>query len=119
MATINDKTIFVERETYKKEDREFFSYFIRGNVRGKDVKIGIIPPDNGGYAVLEIVFGDADKAELVLKPYEIRDEKTKKVTKGNSYAVMSKDETMGKTYECQVKPSRKSDKDMLDMLLAA
>ncbi len=117
MATINDKTIFVERETYKKEDKEYFSYFIKGNVRGRDIKIGILPPDNGGYVVLDIVFDGAMKAELKLKPYEIRDEKTKKVTKGNTYVVVSKDEDTGKTYECRIKPSRPSDKDLLDMLL--
>lgn len=118
MATINDKTIFVERETYTKDDKEYFSYFIKGNVRGRDIRIGIVPPDFGGYVVLDIVFDGAMKAELQLKPYEIRDEKTKKVTKGNSFVVVSKDEETGKTYECPIKPSRKSDKALLDMLLA-
>lgn len=114
----NDKTIFVERETYTKDDKEYFSYFIKGNVRGRNVKIGIVPPDVGGYVVLDIVFDGAMKAELNLKPYEIRDDKTKKVTKGNTFVVVSKDENPGKVYECPVKPSRKSDKALLDMLLA-
>ena len=113
----NDKTIFVERETYTKDDKEYFSYFIKGNVRGRDVRIGLMPPDVGGYPVLDIVFDGAMKAELNLKPFEIRDEKTKKVTKGNTYAVVSKDEATGKIYECKVKPARGSDKDLLDMLL--
>ncbi len=115
----NDKQIFVERETYKKDDKEYFSYFIKGNVRGRDIKIGIVPPDNGGYIVLDIVFDGAMRAELNIKPFEIRDEKTRKVTKGNTYVVVSKDEATGKTYECPVKPSRKSDKALLDMLLVA
>lgn len=109
--------IFVERETYTKDDKEYFTYFIKGNVRGRDIKIGIMPPDIGGYTALDIVFDSAMQAELALRPYEIRDEKTHKVTKGVSYAVASKDETTGKTYECTIKPSRKSDKDLLDMLL--
>ena len=117
MADNNGIHIFVERETYKKDDKEYFTYFIKGNVRGRDVKIGIAPPDIGGYTALDIVFGEEDKLPLVPKPYEIRDEKTHKVTKGVSYAVASKDETTGKTYECTIKPSRKSDKDLLDMLL--
>ena len=50
----NDKTIFVERETYSKNDKEYYTYFIKGNVRGKDVKIGIAPPDIGGYTSLDI-----------------------------------------------------------------
>ena len=113
----NDKTIFVERETYSKNDKEYYTYFIKGNVRGKDVKIGIAPPDIGGYTSLDIVFGDENTLPLVVKPFEIRDDKTKKVTKGNTFAVASKDEATGKTYECKIKPARGSDKDLLDMLL--
>lgn len=113
----NDKTIFVERETYSKNDKEYYTYFIKGNVRGKDVKIGIVPPDVGGYVVLDIVYDGAMQAALALKPYEIRDDKTKKVTKGVTYAVTSKDASTGKTYECKIKPARGSDKDLLDMLL--
>ena len=111
-----DGKIFVERETYEKEDKTYFSYFIKGKVRGKDVKATVVPHDVGGYAVLDIVFGEAMEAELVLKPYEIKDEKTKKTVKGNTYAVRSVDEN-GEIYECHVKPFRSSDKTILNMLL--
>ena len=40
----HDKNIFVEREVFEKDGRSYFSYFIRGNVRGKDVRVAIIPP---------------------------------------------------------------------------
>ena len=70
--------IFVERESFVKDDKTFFSYFIKGNIRGKDVKIAMVPPDKGGYAVLDIVFGNEMKAELVVKPFEIKDEATGK-----------------------------------------
>ena len=112
------KTIYVERETFvsKKTGKDGYSYFIRGNVRGKEVKAGVIPPDIGGYTVLDIVFGDAMQAELVLKPYEIKDEATGNVISGNTYAVRSADED-GTIYECQVKPARKSDKNLMEMLL--
>ena len=116
-----NKQIFVERETFESKGKTYFGYYIKGTVRGRDVKVGIAPPDKdtdkGGYAVLDIVFGNADKAELVLVPYEIRDEKTKKVVKGNSYVVRTVDED-GKVYECTVKPSRTSDRSLLQMLLA-
>ena len=82
---MEDKKILVERETYEKDGKKFFSYFIKGNVRGKDIRVLIVPPDYGGYAVLDIVFGEAMSAQLMLVPYEIRDEKTGKVSKGNSY----------------------------------
>ena len=111
-----DGKIFVERDTYEKQYNTYFSYFIKGKVRGKDVKATVVPHDVGGYAVLDIVFGEAMEAELVLKPYEIKDEKTKKTVKGNTYAVRSVDEN-GEIYECPVKPFRSSDKTILNMLL--
>ena len=96
------KQIFVERETFEKNGRTFFSYFIRGNIRGKDVKVAVVPPDKGGYTIL--------------KPYEIKDEATGRVIAGNSYAVQSVDED-GEIYECSVKPYRNSDKALLAMLV--
>ena len=50
--------IMVERETFEKNEKTYFSYFIKGNIRGKDVRVAIVPPDRGGYAVLDIVFGN-------------------------------------------------------------
>lgn len=109
---MSDKKIYVEKETFEYNGKEYYGYYIKGVVRGREVKIGIAPPnketDKGGYTVLDLVFGEADKAELVLVPYEIRDEKTGKVVKGNSYLVRTVDEN-GEVYECPVKPSRTSD----------
>ena len=39
----NNNQIFVERETFEKNGRTFFSYFIKGNIRGKDVKVAVVP----------------------------------------------------------------------------
>ncbi len=116
MAKNNNGKIFVERETFEKNGRTFFSYFIRGNIRGKDVKVAVVPPDKGGYTVLDIVFGNEMAAELILKPYEIKDEATGRVIAGNSYAVQTVDED-GEIYECSVKPYRNSDKALLAMLV--
>lgn len=113
---MENKQIFVERETYEKNDKTYFSYFIKGQVRGRDVRVAIVPPDFGGYTVLEIVFGEQMAAELTLTPYEIKDKTTGRVMKGNSYGVRSVDEN-GEVYECAVKPFRSSDKALLNMLL--
>lgn len=112
-----NKQIVVERETFKMKgsDKEYFSYFVKGNVRGKDVRAGVMPPDKGGYVVLDIVFGNAMSAELTVKPFEIKDE-SGNVIKGNTYGVKSVDED-GKVYECTVKPARSSDKTLLAMLI--
>ena len=108
------QTIMVERETFESEGKTYFSYFIKGSVRGKDVKVSVVPPDKGGYTVLDIVFGDAMKAELKITPFEIKGEGGNVIT-GNTYAVFSKDEN-GEVYECTIKPSRNSDKMLLNML---
>ena len=111
-----DTKIVVEREPFEKNGKVYQNYFIRGNVRGIDIRVLVVPPDFGGYTVLDIVYVGAKEAELVLVPYEMTDEKTGKISKGYSYAVRSEDED-GTVYECKIKPLRKSDKDMLQMLL--
>ena len=111
-----ENQIKVERDTYEKDGKTYYSYFIKGNIRGRDIRVLIVPPDKGGYTVLDIVFGEEMEAELVLNPYEIKDESTGKVIKGNSYAVRTVDED-GEVYECAIKPFRASDKALLNMLL--
>ena len=111
-----NRKIKVERDTYEKNGKTYFSYFIRGNVRGKDVRAAVIPPDRGGYTVLDIVFGDAMEAELVVTPFEMKDETSGRIISGNTYAVRSVDEN-GEVYECKIKPSRASDKALIGMLL--
>ena len=116
MANKKENQIVVERETYEKNGKQYFSYFVKGNVRGKDVKASVMPLDIGGYTVLDIVFGNEMKAELVLNPYEIKDEKTETVMSGNTYSVRSVDEN-GEIYECRIKPAKNSDKSLLNMIL--
>ncbi len=114
---MENKKIIVEKGTFEYNDKEYSSYFIAGKIKGKDVKVALTPPDKGGWAVLDILFSDAMQGELVVKPYELKDEKTGKVTAtGNTYAVRTVDEN-GETYECPVKPLKSSDKALLNMLL--
>lgn len=110
-----ENKIMVERETFTSKDKEYFAYFIKGTIRGKEVKIGIIPPDKGGYTVLDIVFNDSMACELTVTPFEMKTDNGQ-VIKGNTYAVKSVDDN-GDVYECQVKPARTSDKALLNMLL--
>ena len=112
-----ENQIKVERDTYEKDGKTYYSYFIKGNIRGRDIRVLIVPPDKGGYTVLDIVLGEEMEAELVLNPYEIKDESTGKVIKGNSYAVRTVDED-GEVYECAIKPFRARDKALLNMLLS-
>ena len=113
---MKNKKLMVERETYEKDGKSFFTYFIKGVVRGVEVRVAVTPPDKGGYTVLDIVFGKEMKADLVTKPYEIKDDATGNVIKGNTYTVQSIDEN-GEVYECPIKPFRASDKSLLNMLM--
>ena len=110
--------IYVERETYlsKKDNNEHFSYFIKGVIKGREVKVRITPSDFGGYTVLEIVFGDTNAAELTVKPFEIKDDRGRVTASGNMYGVKSVDED-GEIYECKIKPFQESDRALLEMLL--
>ena len=112
-----ENKIIVEKGTFEYNDKEYSSYFIAGKIKGKDVKVALMPPDKGGWAVLDILFSDTNQGELVVKPYELKYEKTGKVTAtGNTYAVRTVDEN-GTVYECPVKPFKSSDKALLNMLL--
>lgn len=110
-----ESTIMVEREVFEKDGKEYFSYFIQGTVRGQNVRIGVTPPDVGGYTVLDIVFNGNTKAKLKVTPFEMKSNDGE-VIKGNSYSVYSEDED-GEIYECAIKPNRASDKSLLKMLI--
>ncbi len=107
-------TVKIERETYEKNGKTFFTYFIKGVLRGKEVKATLAPPDVGGYTVLDIVFDNAMEADLSINPFEMKDS-SGNVINGKTFIVKSVDEN-GEVYECKVKPLRQSDKDLLAML---
>ena len=106
----------VEREEFEYEGKKYFGYFLKGNVYGRDVKVGIKPPDNGGYTVLDIFFESQAEPTLTVTPFEITAEDGR-VIRGNTYAVECADVETGEMFTCKVKPARESDKTLLQMLL--
>ena len=113
---MEQNTIKVERETFERNGKTYFGYFVSGVVRGRQVKAGVKPPDNGGYTVLDIVFDGAMEADLTVTPFEMKAEDGRVIT-GNTYAVTSVDPDTGEIYSCKVKPARESAKTLLQMLL--
>lgn len=111
-----NKKILVEREPYESKGKEYLAYFVRGLVKGREVKVSLKPQDVNGYTVLDIVFDGAKEVELVAKPYSITDEVTGNVITGNTFVARSVDEN-GEVYECPVKHNRGSDKVLLNMLM--
>ena len=119
--TTNNEQLYVQKEPFEYNGRTCYHYYIKGIVRGREVKIDVAPPnkdtDLGGYTVLDIVFGDADRADLIVEPFESTVEKTNQVLKGHRSIVRTV-AADGTIYECTVKPARTSDKSLLNMLLA-
>lgn len=111
--------IKVEKGSFEYKGKTYAEYYISGNVRGKDVKIKLAPPDKndkGGYTVLDIVFGNETEADFIVEPFEFVNGEGKTVS-GNRFLVRTVDKETGEVYECSVKPARNSDKTMLGMLM--
>ena len=109
--------LYVERENFKGNDgKDYWAYIVRGNIRGREVKVDFTPKDKGGYEPLDIVFDVSPKAELIMSEEKMVDSTTGKVTKFTSYKVLTVDED-GIPYECSIKRSIDSDKALLKMLM--
>lgn len=112
-----DKTLYLERESFVANNGEqYWSYLLKGKIRQRDVKVDFAPKDKGGYEPLDIVFEISDKAELVMIEETMTDAVTGKRTKYMQYKARTIDEN-GFIYECGIKPSRDSDKALLQMIL--
>ena len=112
---MSDKKLIVEREKFEFKGKEYMGYFVKGIVKGREVRATLKPQDINGYTVLDIIFDGANEVELIAKPYSITDDKGNVIT-GNTFIVRSVDEN-GEVYECPVKHSRGSDKVLLNMLM--
>lgn len=112
---MSDKKLIVEREKFEFKGKEYMGYFVKGIVKGREVRATLKPQDINGYTVLDIIFDGAKEVELIAKPYSITDDSGNVIT-GNTFIVRSVDEN-GEVYECPVKHSRGSDKVLLNMLL--
>lgn len=107
--------LFVERESFTGTDgKQYWAYVLKGQVRGRDVKVDFAPKDKGGYEPLDIVFSISPTAELIMCNETMTDANGK-TTKYTSYKVRNKDE-LGEL-ECGVKPTRDSDKALLTMVI--
>lgn len=115
------KKLYVQRKAFTYEDkktkqkREAFEYFIAANIRDRKfvIKVGPQKKDVAAYEVLDMLFEDLDKLELVSESYEY--EKNGQKVSGINYFVVSKDND-GFEDRLQVFPLKPSDNAVLDML---
>ena len=54
-AVVEEKIFRIEREPFvsKKTGNPGFAYYLKGTVRGREVKAKVVPKDKGGFEVLE------------------------------------------------------------------
>ena len=110
-----ENKLFLERAKFKGSDgKEYWSYYLKGQVRNREVRVDFAPKDKGGYEPLDIVFEVTDKPELVMTD-EVMTDNNGHEAKYKAYRVTATEN--GVEYACSVKPSRDSDKSLLTMLL--
>ncbi|MDR2202345.1 MAG: hypothetical protein LBP26_06285 [Clostridiales bacterium] len=99
-----------------KNGLQIYNYKVHGNIRGRETKIDFSGSDKGGFEPLDIVYNGTDKAELSVIEYEFDNNGKKQF--GVRYVASSFDEDDGVLYKSVVRPSRKSDSDLMDMYLS-
>lgn len=112
-----DNTIYLEREFVKSNGKEYANYFVRGlfKVKGiqKEMKIRMDVPRNDVtmYDVLDMVFGDRSKVELI-KIKKINRDSTGRKTTTYRYEVENEDGDL----RARVVPNGDSNTALLDKL---
>ena len=96
------------------DGRAYFAYILKGKLRGRDIKVDFSPKDKGGYLPLDLVFDISPKAELLIS--EVVTEMNGVKSRRTVYEVCTVDED-GQLWKCEIKPTRKSDGDLLAMVL--
>lgn len=102
------------RQLVTQDGRAYFAYILKGVLRGRDIKVDFSPKDKGGYLPLDLVFDISPKAEMLIS--EVVTEMNGIKQRRTVYEVCTVDEK-GKLWKCEVKPTRKSDGDLLAMVL--
>ena len=120
LEDMEDTGVMVSREKFVATNKKtkYWGYFVSGTVRKKAVKVSLTAPDIGGYEVLDIVFDGAKLVPLYRSPFEVKDNDGKVTASGYRYYAVSRDDE-GMLYTAQVKPSRKSDQALLEMMIKA
>ena len=118
LTDMENTGVLVYREKFisKEKRQKYWGYFVVGMLRGRKVRVSLVSTDAGGYNLLDIVFNGADSVELWRKPYTLKDANGDITASGFTYSVVSLDEDET-VYTAQVKPSRKSDKALLEKII--
>lgn len=113
-----DRVLKIEREPYvsKKTGKPGFTYYLKGTVRGREIKAKVVPKDKGGFEVLDIIYDGAIACDLRVEKGEMKDENGD-IIKFETYTVFSKDPATGEEFDLKVKPDKDSDKAKFKFIL--
>ena len=113
-----NQAIYLEREFVRANGRDYANYFVKGmfNVRGqsveKRIRMDVPKNDNGMYDVLDMVFEDRNKVELLKIAKVNRDMATGRKTITYRYEVANETDDL----RARIVPSGESNTALLDKL---
>lgn len=110
------ETFILEREKIKtkRDRREIYVYFVRGNFHGREIRADFEAKDQGGYETLDLIFSIKPTAELLMREESMVQDGVR--TTYTVYEACNVDES-GIEVKYEIKLSRKSDKTYLDVIL--
>ena len=113
---MKNQTLVLERESFiAKSGKEMYSYFVRGNAHGREIKAGFLAKDLGGYELLDLMFQINPQVALIMHEESMTDDKGN-VTKYMVYEAQVVDAD-GLVYTYKLKLAKESDKSYLNILL--
>lgn len=113
----NDTETFVlEREKIKtkRDRREIYVYFVRGNFHGREIRADFEAKDQGGYETLDLIFSIKPTAQLLMREEIMVQDGVR--TPYTIYEARNVDES-GIEVKYEIRLSRKSDRTYLDVIL--
>lgn len=116
-ATESTKKLYLERELFTTKDgKDYWGYSVKGRFAGRDIKVDFVASDQGGYEVLDMLFAlSEDDVEVVMRD-EVMTDDSGRETAYTVYEAQIIDDD-GNKFAYKIKPSRNSDKTLLQFLL--
>lgn len=108
--------LVLERELIKtkRDRREIYVYFVKGETHGRTIRADFEAKDQGGYETLDLIFAIKPTAELLMREETMVQDGVRQ--NYIVYEAYNKDED-GIEFKYEIKLSRKSDKTYLDIIL--
>ena len=110
------ENLVLERELIKtkRDRREIYVYFVKGETHGRTIRADFEAKDQGGYETLDLIFSIKPTAELLMREETMVQDGVRQSYW--VYEAYNKDED-GIEFKYEIKLSRKSDKTYLDIIL--